>query len=59
MTCFFCQGPAHPATGHAYSATALACRRCFMSFFAWYRARMHNPIAIVALADMVQRKVKT
>lgn len=55
MRCFFCKGPAHPATGHAYSATVLACRRCFMSFFAWYRARMHNPIAQAALEDEKRR----
>ncbi len=49
--CFFCGGTAHPATGHAYSTTALACRQCFVSFFSWYRARMHNPIAQIALED--------
>lgn len=31
--CFFCGGAAHPATGHAYSATCLACRRCTLEAF--------------------------
>ena len=51
MTCFFCQGPAHPATGHQLTPTVLQCKRCFLHFWAWYRARLHNPIAIVALKD--------
>lgn len=32
-TCFFCGGAAHPATGHAYSATVLACHRCTVEAF--------------------------
>lgn len=56
MRCFFCNGPAHPATGHAYTPNVLACRRCFMAFFAWYRARMHNPITATALADKTKRE---
>lgn len=49
MNCFFCKGPAHPATGHAYNERVLACRNCFVRFFDWYRARMnHNPIALAA-----------
>ena len=57
MRCFFCAGVAHPATGHAWTSSALACRRCYLDFFAWYRARMHNPIATVALADRERRQI--
>lgn len=31
--CFFCQGPAHPATGHAYTERVLACRECTRNAF--------------------------
>jgi len=31
--CFFCGGAAHPATGHAYSATVLACYNCTVEAF--------------------------
>ncbi len=31
--CFFCGGAAHPATGHAYSETCLACHRCTLEAF--------------------------
>lgn len=31
--CFFCGGAAHPATGHAYSPTCLACYRCTVEAF--------------------------
>lgn len=54
--CFFCGGAAHPATGHQYTPSVLACRRCFESFFKWYRARVnHNPIAMAAMVDAVKR----
>lgn len=33
--CFFCGGAAHPATGHAYSETCLACYRCTVEAFRW------------------------
>ena len=51
MTCFFCHGVAHPATGHAYSATAIACGRCYREFLPWYRGRLRNPIAVAAVAE--------
>jgi hypothetical protein len=51
VSCFFCKGPAHPATGHQVTPTVLACRGCYLHFFHWYRARLHNPITIVALQD--------
>lgn len=35
--CFFCGGAAHPATGHAYSASVLAWRRCTVEAFSWVR----------------------
>lgn len=57
MKCFFCEGPAHPATGHAYSETCIACMRCYLEFFGWYRARMYNPIAKAALADLKKREL--
>lgn len=31
--CFFCGAAAHPATGHAYSPTCLACYRCTVEAF--------------------------
>lgn len=39
MRCFFCPGPAHPATGHQYTPTVLACASCTRDFFAWVRDR--------------------
>jgi len=36
--CFFCGGCAHPATGHAYSATVMACRRCTLELCRWLHA---------------------
>ena len=53
MTCFFCGGAAHPATGHRYTVNVLACRRCYEHFFRWYRARMRsNPIAHAAMKEV-------
>jgi hypothetical protein len=35
----------------------LACRRCFLEFFAWYRSRLGgNPLVAVALADRERRE---
>jgi hypothetical protein len=45
MKCFFCGGPAHPATGHAYSDTCMACGPCYREFLRFYRGRLANPIA--------------
>jgi uncharacterized metal-binding protein YceD (DUF177 family) len=55
VRCFFCEGPAHPATGHQVTPTVLQCQRCHREFIRWYRARMHNPIALVAIADREAR----
>ena len=40
MTCPFCRGPAHPATGCEYTPTFVACYRCTVAFWAWARAWM-------------------
>jgi hypothetical protein len=37
MTCPFCGGAAHPATGCEYTPTFVACRRCTVEFWAWVR----------------------
>lgn len=59
MKCFFCGGAAHPATGHAYSATVIACRNCFMEFFMWAKARInHNPLALAAQGIYVEIRKK-
>lgn len=42
MTCFFCGGPAHPATGCQYSDNVVACRQCAVDFWAWFRAQQHK-----------------
>lgn len=55
MICFFCKGPAHPATGHAYSETCLCCARCYRAFLPWYKARLRNPIALAAVVGIVLR----
>jgi hypothetical protein len=41
MTCFFCGAPAaHPATGCQYSERVLACCRCSVGFWSWFREQM-------------------
>lgn len=40
--CFFCGGAAHPATGHAYSETVLACWRCTLEAWSWVRAHTNG-----------------
>jgi len=37
VTCAFCGGPAHPATGCQYTATMIACRACTVDFWRWVR----------------------
>lgn len=49
MTCFFCGGAAHPATGHAYSERVLACGPCYREHMVWLKGRLHNPIAEAAV----------
>lgn len=57
LRCFFCKGPAHPATGHQVTPTVLGCLRCTQHWIKWYRARMHNPIALIAYADLQSRSL--
>jgi hypothetical protein len=40
--CFFCGGAAHPATGHAYSETCLACRRCTLEAFRFVQSHTNK-----------------
>lgn len=40
MFCFFCGGPAHPATGAQYSARVVACYSCVLEMWTWLRKRM-------------------
>ncbi|GAC1541213.1 MAG: hypothetical protein NVS3B10_05740 [Polyangiales bacterium] len=42
MSCFFCDGPAHPATGCQYSARALACRACTVRFWTWAKQHING-----------------
>jgi len=35
MRCFACDGPAHPATGHAFAPAVLYCGPCAGRFWAW------------------------
>ncbi len=35
IRCGRCKGPFHPATGHAFSATIVACGPCYGRFAAW------------------------
>ena len=37
MICCICKGPAHPATGAQYSATAIACGPCTRDFWRWVK----------------------
>ena len=37
ISCNFCQGPAHPATGCVYGPKTIACRGCTVQFWAWVR----------------------
>lgn len=58
MRCFFCEGVAHPTTGHYVTPNVLQCGPCHREFIRWYRARMHNPIALVALQDLELAKYR-
>ncbi len=40
MSCFFCNGPAHPATGCQYSERVLACHQCVVDFWKWLRGHI-------------------
>lgn len=42
VSCRFCGGPFHPATGCAYTATFVACGPCTRSFWAWFRPFMSS-----------------
>jgi hypothetical protein len=42
--CFFCGGAAHPATGHAYSETAIACRRCTLEAFSYVQGWTNHSV---------------
>lgn len=35
MTCPFCHGASHPATGCEYTPTFVACHRCTVAFWSW------------------------
>lgn len=37
MGCFFCGGPAHPATGCQYTERVIACGRCTREAWAWVK----------------------
>jgi hypothetical protein len=50
MTCFFCDGPAHPATGCQYTERALACWACTVRFWKWFREHQHKWPAFYAAA---------
>lgn len=43
--CFFCGGAAHPATGHAYSPTCLACYRCTIEAFKFVQGHTNKKAA--------------
>jgi hypothetical protein len=38
--CFFCRGPAHPATGCQYSERVIACRACTVEFWRWFKGHV-------------------
>jgi hypothetical protein len=40
--CFACQGPYHPATGHAFSEDVLYCGRCIRHFYKWVRGHTNR-----------------
>lgn len=40
MSCSFCGGPWHAATGCYYGERARACGRCVREFWAWLRGHM-------------------
>lgn len=42
MTCTFCAGPAHPATGCVYGPRTIACRACTEQFWRWLRAHTNK-----------------
>lgn len=42
MRCFFCKGPAHPATGCQWSESVVACERCTREFWRWFRGMQNR-----------------
>jgi hypothetical protein len=40
--CFFCGGPAHPATGCQYTSNVIACYSCTTTAWAWVRRHVNG-----------------
>jgi len=41
MTCSFCGGAYHPASGCCYGVRVVACGPCVRDFWAWFRRHQH------------------
>jgi hypothetical protein len=54
MPCFFCEGPAHPATGSQLSSKVIACGVCTRRFWAWFRAQQHKTFGGYRFYDYVR-----
>ena len=42
IRCFFCGGPAHPASGCQYTSGAIACGPCVRAFWKWGLAHING-----------------
>lgn len=42
ISCSFCCGPAHPATGCVYGPRTIACRACTVRFWTWLRQHVNK-----------------
>ena len=42
MTCNFCGGVAHPATGCVYGPSTIACVRCTRDFWRWVKGHTNG-----------------
>ena len=42
MTCTFCRGAAHPATGCVYGSRTIACYACTIRFWTWMREHVNK-----------------
>lgn len=59
IRCGHCNGPFHPATGHAFNATLVACGPCYGRFAAWQLKKYGwTPLTYKALKKMDRQKAR-
>jgi len=59
LRCNKCKGPYHPATGHAFSQTIVACHVCYGRFAAWQMKKYGwQPLTPKQLKKLDKKKAK-